>query len=136
MANTAALTAAGIDRKTASPPEGLIEKDAEGIPTGAPREMAINLVRDAMPEKDDATVYADMKSGSPLMHAMGLTGLHDVRLMGDAKGPQDMRIWQRLHREGDLHLRCWASIPGERIDEAVALGLTSGFGNDRLRVGW
>ncbi len=67
MANTAALTAAGIDRKTASPPEGFIEKDAGGNPTGAPREMAINLVRDAMPEKDDATVYADMNSGLPLI---------------------------------------------------------------------
>ncbi len=68
------------------------------------------------------------------MHAMRLTGLHDVRLMGDDKGPRAIGSG-RGSTGGDLDPRCWASLPGERIDEAAALGLTSGFGNDRTRVG-
>jgi len=37
---------------------------------------------------------------------------------------------------GELDLRCWVGIPGERLDEAVGLGLRTGLGDDRLRIGY
>jgi predicted amidohydrolase YtcJ len=47
-ANSAALALAGIDAGTPDPPEGRIERDAMGKPTGILRELAINLVRQAV----------------------------------------------------------------------------------------
>ena len=49
VANSAALTCAGIDANTIDPPEGRIEHDDTGQPNGILRELAINLVRDAVP---------------------------------------------------------------------------------------
>jgi predicted amidohydrolase YtcJ len=40
-----------------------------------------------------------------------------------------------LNEASALRLRTWVTIPGERIDETVALGLRTGFGDERLRLG-
>jgi predicted amidohydrolase YtcJ len=72
-ANTAALKRAGIDAGTPDPPEGRIERDGRGIPTGILRELAINLVRQAVtpPKADEVTAaYEDgagpcIDGGSP-----------------------------------------------------------------------
>jgi predicted amidohydrolase YtcJ len=47
FANARALAAAGITRETADPPGGTIVRDREGNPTGALREKAQQLVREA-----------------------------------------------------------------------------------------
>ena len=48
VANSAALRLAGIDEATPDPPEGRIEQDTAGRPTGILRELAVNLVRQAI----------------------------------------------------------------------------------------
>jgi predicted amidohydrolase YtcJ len=42
---------------------------------------------------------------------------------------------QQLHRQGNLKLRVTKSIAHENLDHAIALGLQSGFGDDRLHIG-
>ncbi len=133
-ANSRALAAAGIHAQTPDPPDGLIERDGSGHPTGLLRELAINLVRDAIAQPPDRVIDKALKDGIPAAHSLGLTGIHDVRLMGEDGAPA-LRAWQRLDKNGDLNLRCWVTLPGERVDEAAALGLRTGFGNDRLRIG-
>ncbi len=133
--NSAALAAAGIDETTADPDQGVIARDTDGRPTGILRELAINRVKRVIPEPSLEDTVAAMQAGMAALHALGITGLHDMRLMGGVEGAVALSAWQLLHRRGDLGLRCWVSLPGERLDEAVALGLRSGFGDDRLRVG-
>jgi predicted amidohydrolase YtcJ len=58
-----------------------------------------------------------------------------MRLMGGLEGASALRAWQLLNEKGELKLRCWTSIPGERLDEAVALGLRTGMGDDRIHIG-
>jgi hypothetical protein len=59
VTNSAALRLAGITRSTLDPPEGKIERDAAGEPTGILRELSINLVRRAIAEpKDDQVIDA------------------------------------------------------------------------------
>ena len=135
VANSRALAAAGIHAGTPDPPEGVIERDATGRLTGVLRELAINRVREAMPRPSDTDIMAALKEGMPALHRLGLTGIHDVRLMNDADGATALRALQRLDEAGVLDLRCWVTLPGERLDEAAALGLRTGFGNDRLRIG-
>ena len=135
VVNSQALREAGITGETPDPPHGVIDRDGSGRPTGVLRELAINLVSDVIPPpSDDETVDA-MRAAFPLLHRLGLTGVHDFRIMGGKGGAPALRAYQRLRTAGDLALRLWVQLAGERLDEVIALGLRTGFGDDYLRVG-
>jgi predicted amidohydrolase YtcJ len=134
-ANSAALKLAGIDTDTPDPKEGRIERDATGTPTGILRELAINLIRQVVAPPSDSQVMEAFEDAAGALHRWGVTGIHDVRLMADRDGADAFRIFQNLDRENRLGLRSWVTLPGDRLDEIISLGLCSGFGNERLRVG-
>jgi predicted amidohydrolase YtcJ len=133
--NSLALQEAAITGDTADPPNGIIDRDASGRATGILRELAINLVRDVIPPPSGDETVAAMRTGLGLLHHLGLTGVHDFRIMGGAGGPPAFRAYQRLHAAGELALRLWMQLPIEGLDDAIALGLRTGFGDDRLCVG-
>ncbi len=135
VANSAALHLAGINSSTPDPPEGRIERNAEGEPTGILRELAINLVRLAIDAPPTDQLIDVFKDGIGALHKLGITGIHDIRLMADNDGARSFKCFQELDQNNLLNLRCWMSLPGHRLDEIIALGLRSGFGNDRLRTG-
>jgi predicted amidohydrolase YtcJ len=134
-ANSAALKLAGIDAATPDPPEGRIERDDRGEPTGILRELAINKVRAAVAPPDMDQVIRAFQEGTAALHRRGVTAIHDVRLMADPDGASALRAFQRLEQDRTLALRTWVTLPGERLDDIVALGLQTGFGNARLRMG-
>ena len=135
VVNSQALRKAGITNDTPDPPAGVIDRDTSGEPTGVLRELAINLVRAVIPlPSEDETVEA-LRDGFAFLHSLGLTGLHDYRIMGGADGPPAFRAYQRLQATGELALRLWMHIPGELLNEAIALGLRTGLGDNYLRVG-
>ncbi|MFT5699858.1 MAG: putative amidohydrolase YtcJ [Desulforhopalus sp.] len=135
VANSMALRLAGIDSSTPDPPEGRIERDEAGEPTGILRELAINLVRRAIAIPETGQVVDAFKDGMEALHRWGITGIHDTRLMADADGGRSFQCFQRLEQEKLLDLRCWMSLPGHQLDDIIGLGLRSGFGSDRLRIG-
>ncbi|MEE4113055.1 MAG: amidohydrolase [Desulfobacteraceae bacterium] len=134
-ANSAALRLAGIDADTPDPAEGRIERDAAGKPTGILRELAINLVRQAVAAPDADQVAQAFEEATEALHRRGVTGIHDVRLMADKDGANAFQTFQKLDRDGRLALRTWITLPGDRLDDIIGLGLRTGFGNHRLRVG-
>ena len=135
VVNSLALQEAGVTGDTPDPPEGVIDRDESGQPTGVLRDLAINLVSDVLPPPTEEETAEAMRDGFAILHRLGLTGVHDYRIMGGADGPPAFRAYQRLQADGELALRMWMHIPGERLDEAIALGLRTGFGDDTLRVG-
>jgi predicted amidohydrolase YtcJ len=134
-ANSAALALAGIDAGSADPPEGRIERDAAGAPTGILRELAINRVREAVSAPDADQILDAYQEATNALYQRGVTAIHDVRLMADQDGARALKAFQSLDRRGRLGLRAWVTLPGERLDELIRLGLQTGFGNDRLRLG-
>jgi predicted amidohydrolase YtcJ len=134
-ANSTALRLAGITADTPDPPEGRIERDTAGEPTGILRELAINLVRQAVAPPDANQVIKAFAEAAKALHRRGITGIHDIRLMKDRDGARAFQAFQRLDRDERLDLRCWLTLPGHQLDEIVDLGLRTGFGNDRLRIG-
>jgi len=133
--NSKALEAAGITTSTPDPEMGVIDRDESGQPTGILRELAINLVRNVMPPHTEAQTDEAMIRAMAKVHQLGLTGVHDFRIMGGKDGPPALRAWQRLHAADKLDLRAWVLIPGELLDVAIRLGLQTGFGDDFLRIG-
>jgi predicted amidohydrolase YtcJ len=133
--NSQALRLAGIDEQTPDPTDGVIERDGAGRATGILRELAPNLIKAVIPEPGGDEVVEWMQEGIAHLHTLGLTGVHDNRLMGGIEGPTALRDWQLLNERGKLDLRCWVGMPGERLDEIASLGLRTGMGDDRLRIG-
>ena len=133
--NTAALKMAGINADTPDPPEGRIERDARGEPTGILRELAINLVRRVIASPPAAQVMEAFEDATRALHRRGITGIHDIRLMADKDGARAFQAFQKLEQDGRLDLRCWVTLPGHQLYDIIGLGLRTGFGNDRLRVG-
>jgi predicted amidohydrolase YtcJ len=135
VVNSAALRLAGLNAGTPNPPDGVIDRDASGEPTGVLRELAINLVSQVIPIPTEKETLQAMHQAIPVLHSLGLTGLHDFRIMGGAEASRAFRAYQWLHAADELNLRLWMNIPLEHLEQAITLGLRTGFGNDYLQVG-
>ncbi len=135
VANSLALQAAHISAETPDPYQGVIDRDANGQPTGVLRELAINLVREVIPPPTEDETLAAMREGFAALHRLGLTGVHDYRIMGGKDGPPAFRAYQHLQSAGELDLRLWMLLPGERLSQAIETGLRTSLGDDYLRVG-
>lgn len=132
--NSAALRAAGVSAATADPPESQIERDAAGHPTGILREWnAIALVEPHIPPPDERLLRRWLLEAQAEAHRLGLTGIHDQRV--EREGAQSFRLWQALRRDGALKLRVHMNLAADFLNEAAALGLQPGFGDERLWVG-
>lgn len=128
-ANRHALEIAGIDSVTPDPKDGKIQRDASGNPTGILLESAMSLVSSKVPPAEEAEICAALLSAQKTLHAFGITSVHDF----DRRSC--FTALQTLHRNDQLRLRVLKSIPLESLNEAIALGLMSGFGDDWLRIG-
>src|SRR5438477_1371681 len=77
VANSAALSLAGIDNRTVDPPGGRILRDSRGKPNGVLKETAIELVEKVIPESMEKTKSALVHASRKLVK-VGLTSLHCI----------------------------------------------------------
>ncbi len=125
--STAALQRAGIDRATANPPGGFIDRDAGGEPTGILRELAEDLVAAFVPAPTEAVLDAAMTRGLGALARVGLTGAHSM------DGAAGFGSLQRLHARGRLPLRVTYNLPLADLPHAERMGVRSGWGDSWLR---
>ncbi|GBC61225.1 amidohydrolase [Desulfonema ishimotonii] len=135
VASSRALSLAGITAQTPDPDQGVICRDKTGRPTGILQDLAINRVKAEIPAVTEAEAMSAMTDAMSALHALGITGIHDLRLMDGTEGPPCFRALQRLNAENRLRLRVWTCIPGHLMDDAIRLGLRTGMGDDMLRIG-
>lgn len=128
-ANTAALRMAGIGPGTPDPLNGKIVRDENGQPNGILLETAMGLIQEKIPQPTLGEVADAIETAQSILFQMGLTGAHDFDYR-----PCFMAL-QKLDAEKRLKLRITKSIPLELLEHAHGLGLRSGFGSDRLRIG-
>ncbi|MEL6307123.1 MAG: amidohydrolase [Chloroflexota bacterium] len=128
-ANSAALRAAGITSDTPDPDGGQILRDADGNPTGALLETAMELVVNALPELTTDQLADQMKVAHDQMLSVGLTGFHDY------DEPSSMAALQVLRERGDLSMRVVKQVKQEWLDHAIESGLRWNFGDDWIRIG-
>ncbi len=138
--NTRALELAGVTRDTPDPPDGWIERDGEGHPTGTLREAAMALVWDHVETSREE--YADaLREGQSHLHSRGITGWHDALIGGYAGLDDPTQAYLDLIDAGELtaRVRCsqwWDRSRSDvevqvaelvaRRDELAARGLDAG----------
>jgi predicted amidohydrolase YtcJ len=86
--NSRALELAGIDRHTADPPDGRIERDDRGDPVGTLQEGAMQLVARLLPPVTDADRYLGLLAGQDYLLSLGVTGWQDA-IVGRGFGEDD-----------------------------------------------
>ena len=126
--NSAALALAGGDLDVDG---GVVERDANGEPTGVLREESAWRFKERYLRIPDDEYVDAMRVGVKLANTRGVTCVHDKDGWLGAAG-----LWQRLEQMGSLSLRVWQSVPHEKLPELRSLSLRSGVGSPLLRVGY
>jgi len=103
--NGAALRRAGISADTPDPPNGVIERDGDGAPSGTLRESAQNLLDPYLPEADRGQLLEALRAAQSHAHSLGITSLIDA-----AVGPEEISLWRELEARGELQLRVRGSL--------------------------
>lgn len=128
-ANSTALRMAGITHQTPDPAGGVIQRDANGQPTGILLESAVELIYAILPTPTVEEVCQNILQAQSSLWQMGITSVHDFDRQ------RCFHALQLLHQRGQLHLRVLKSIPVEALDSAVVVGLHGGLGDDFLKIG-
>jgi len=132
--NTRALEAAGIDEDTPDPAGGRIARDAAGRPTGILFENAAALVVQHIPEPGLDDVESAVLDAQAALHRAGITGIHSFPGVHLTR-PDPLSLLESLRARGLLRLRVVQHLPLDALDEAIAVGLRSGFGGEWIRIG-
>jgi predicted amidohydrolase YtcJ len=127
--NSAALRAAGIDRRTPDPFGGRIARDANGEPTGVLLERAVELALPALPIPPDNVLTAALREGQAEAHRLGITGIHDVET------ESVLTAFRALERQDVLRLRVLFHPPVAALSRLLNDGVKSGQGSEWLTIG-
>lgn len=115
--NSKALALAGITRRTRSPQNGVILKDARtGEPTGVLKERAQRLMDKVLPPVNRDDRLRAIRSAIAEAHRYGITSVHTA-----SSTPQELELFGEIRDVGDLKLRVYAALavePGFREADA------------------
>lgn len=120
VANTAAMTLAGVSRSTPDPPAGTIDRDARGNPTGVMKEAAQGLITSKIPPFTREQQKAGLLEIIEEFNKEGMTGAKDPGI-----GQEKWELYQELLREGRLNVRVFALWSGGRSLDSIFATLTT-----------
>jgi predicted amidohydrolase YtcJ len=143
LLNGKALGLVGIGRDTPSraelddvaPGARILRDPSSGEPTGVIHEGIDWILRMRNPWSHEELKGAIRKTCQEAVR-FGVTSIHEF-----VSWPESARIYQELHRSGELPLRVqlcpcvWGMYHTVEIDSLVRLGIQTGFGNDWIKFG-
>jgi predicted amidohydrolase YtcJ len=103
--NSRALALAGVTKATGNPPEGVIERDAAGEPSGTLRDAAMLLVKRGLPAATPEQNLESVRAGIDLAHSVGITAVIEPGLDAELIAPV-----VALADANELSLRVRASL--------------------------
>jgi len=129
-ANSLALKLANIGKDTESPPGGKIDKDPDtGEPTGVLRETAATTIEELITYSDEELITALSYALNEAVR-LGLTSVHCAH-----ESAQHIRVFQKLLLRDELPIRVYLMISPSLLPHLMGLGLYTGFGNPKLKIG-
>lgn len=129
LANTLALKLAGVTAATRSPDGGAIVRDASGAPAGVFKDNAMDLVSRAIPPDTEEQTLEKARAALKLAASVGVTTIQDMTASAG-----ELRAYQTLRSRGELTARIY-SIQNHGIEGLANAGISTGFGDDWLRIG-
>ena len=144
LANAAALARAGITAGAPDPAGIEVQRDAEGVPTGAlfnpvsPAVQSTLLVKDnvaalfaaLIPAPSRAQRIAETRAAWQQMARVGVTSYSDV-----TSDPVYVDIYRELRDAGEMTARVRFRAPLEQWRSLANLGIAARFGDDWIRFG-
>lgn len=134
--NTRALELAGIDATTPDPADGRIERDADGAPTGALHEGAMELVGKHVPTLTADDLLAGLRVAQEYLHSLGITAWQDAAVASpQLRTAGTDQTYATFAGRGELTARVvgalwWDRHRGEgQLADLVALRETAAIGN-------
>jgi predicted amidohydrolase YtcJ len=129
VANSLAISLAGVTKATQAPDGGAIVRDVSGEPAGVFKDNAMELIARAIPPPSDDDVRERVKAALKHAASLGVTTIQDM-----TASAAELRAYQTLLAAGELTARIY-SIQNHGIEGARQTGVTTGFGNDWIRIG-
>lgn len=136
VANSSALTLAGITERTPQPSGGAMEKQ-NGRLTGLLQERAQELVTRVIPRLPQEALVQGVEAGGRLLLSQGVTSVMDAGV-GLRQGLEDYDAYSAAYRQRRLPVRAYLALTGGPTgiqDQALARGLRTGVGNDWIKIG-
>jgi predicted amidohydrolase YtcJ len=130
LANSVTLRLAGITAQTPDPPGGVIVRDAQGSPTGALKDAAMDFVTKIEPPLSHEQRLKAVRRA--LAHAASF-GVTSVQHMNPEYA--DIAIYNELLLRGELTARIYAAPLIPSVDDQVKIGIRHAFGGPFLRIG-
>ncbi|MGS2779677.1 amidohydrolase [Robertmurraya sp. GLU-23] len=132
VVNSKALELAGITKDTPDPPDGKIDRDSNGEPTGILRENAKDLVQSLIPSKS-LEENADLLAGlSTKLLAHGITAITD--LMSRTKPIDYFKMYDEARKKG-LKQRTVLYYLWEDLKEKPIIPLEKMNKEDQIHIG-
>lgn len=100
--NSVALKLAGIDAGTPDPPDGRIERDPDGTPTGVLHEGAMHLISDQLPRATHDDHVEALLLAQEYLHALGITGWQDAIIGSYSNMTDPSSAYQQCADDGRL----------------------------------
>lgn len=112
--NTRALELAGLDASTADPPDGRIERETDGTPSGTLHEGAEALVGRWLPETGADELLDGLLEGQQLLLSLGITSWQDAAVGGLCGGSDILPTYLDAASSGALKARVVGALWWER----------------------
>jgi predicted amidohydrolase YtcJ len=128
--NTRALELAGITAASPDPPDGRIDRDAAGEPSGALQEGAMKLVDRLMPPVSAAELSEGLRLAQSYLHSLGITAWQDAIVQAD-EGMPIFQTYVDAAERGELTARVVGALWWDRTRE---LDQVEAFGELRSRA--
>jgi predicted amidohydrolase YtcJ len=137
VANTRALTLAGITRDSPDPERGTVVRDEDGNPTGRLIEpLAMAPVLDLLPPMGFEDRVEAIGALTTEFNRRGIVAVRDA-----GADPEALHVYQEAHRRGTLTTRTrmlvLLTLTGDteaKLAEIASWPIHSGYGDDMLRV--
>jgi len=132
VVNSRALDLAGITRDTEAPFGGAIGRDPEsGEPSGLLQEQAQELLGRTFYPEGKETLHRCLQAAGNAYLAAGITSSQEAGLFSTP----EFTVFQEAWASDELPLRVYMMLRRPFLEAMETMGLFSGFGDERLRVG-
>jgi predicted amidohydrolase YtcJ len=130
LANSLALRMAAVTAKTPDPPGGTIVRDAQGNPTGALKDAAMDYVYKIVPPLSHEQRLHAVKRALAHAASLGVTSVQDMN-----PDYADIAVYSELLQSGGLTTRIYAAPLITQVDDQAKIGIRHAFGGSFLRIG-